>query len=1807
MFKIRKFIKPIAAFLFLNTVCYIFGPTVALALTSGPTAPEYTSFEPVDTTDMVEMPTGDFNYNLPLLEVPGPAGGYPLSLSYHAGILPEEEASWVGLGWTLNPGAITRNVNGYPDDFKDIEGFTRLFWEGGEIKTKSVGLSVGLANVATVTASMDLSQDTYKGRGIGWSAGLSAGAGALNAGVTFGRNGYGQGFGSGRIGLGTTISNKSGTGFANGGVGLSISSGGAQVGFNAGINSKDDKGQKSLFGASISSSGSGGYSANGIGYSSFISNNGSDGSRSFTYSRNIDIPIPFAPIVSLSIGKKYTRYWTDDVDAAEVNGSLYMPSAAYNDEYFDDHDFDVLRLLDGENVTETDANYATGGALPSYDNYMMLGQGIGGAIEPFAQYNYIVNRNQPDGLDRYYNLQPGFDARKPQFRVKDAFSNKFILNEPAFQVNWQSSGLSSIDMSNATIESGDDMFAGYNGHHLYGRNQIEYLTNEEITANNPKIGLTGFINYESGDFNRSLAPDKQIGGFVATNASGVKYHYALPAYNFEEYRYSENIVKPQGTAFNESYNKGQYAYLWHLTAVTGPDYVDNGTPGFDESDYGYWVSFEYGKWTDQYIWRTPGNDMNRDLDTNFQNFSQGKKEIYYLDAIKTKTHTALFVKEIRKDGKSSIEYLKDIGTREVDGERKEIELLTDEARDGGFIPRSLDCECKKIISPLDDVHESNINYTARPVSQLKLKDIYLFDNEALAQVNLDKASGSGYEQDYTYQWIEVGNSPSCPDNAVRFNAHLEDNVLDVNDLPAALENGFIRKISLTTDESLAPLSPNSFDFDLVARDNPYLNPNSYALGGKLTLKQIEYFGKGSSASILPPVKFEYDLPEDYRNATMHLNQLQGVLLSAGDIIKVRPTGSSELSYFVVMENGTSVRKIQGDLETTQPVSIEYTLTKNPPYVQGYKDLWGMFKSDFNEYDFQQNQNMGSAVTDISAKSTDVWSLRTIKNQMGSEIKIDYESDDYIAQVDDRSGQLNLTNVSRLTTSGRLRLFAPPEQINSLGLEVNDIVDIALYFSRRFVNPEGDDSFQAEFMAPDAWGAGSVDDRDITGSKVVGISSNYIDILNQNAWLNATNWFNGSGLKSNVDFIAGNLISYGNQNTLKGGGLRVKSLFILDPVTDDASVTQYQYADNGETSGVSPYTPYSLDNVQFNYPSNAHYHDENRKTQKSNDFRKLLNAPIFDLFAKSAIYPAPGAIYGQVTVQNQFVTAGIAKNMPGYVVYEFETFHPEKYQIAYNTTALTGTGTYRGLTVEDGEDKQVTLTSYGVQEGTLLKTSRYDHSDRLIGTTSTITLDDVMQDNVGSGSLAGTYAAQYPTALGNEVNGQGVIETTTLDARIIRKAPSVTLHNVTTKYTKYPGLVLGTITEDLRSGVTMFERTLAYDFFSGDATEHYSEDGYGEKFVTKTVPAFRLQTTNSAAYPEMGIGSMFNENRNMLTQEGASFTFKITDDFDVNVEDWNNHKESLLGASLQTWKDLGNKVMSPTGVLTQSDDGLYRKRSSYSFIGDGTINPDGTQSNTNIDVDFKVSNVVNSSSWRKSGEGTLFDVNSHVLEAKDINGNYATTKFDIDLQRVYSAATNVRYNAYAYSGAEDAPLGNAFGGGVLIGEGTVSSSSPHRGQYALDVNANQKGFSFEATDVKQGATYLISCWTTKPDQTKIVYTINGNTAGLVLPAETLGQVGNWYQIRAKVKLASNVTKANFEVKAGTQSIKLDDFLVKPADAGFTGYAYNQWGELSDVINANNLSTHYEYDEMGRLKSVWTESFQYGKKKVSENTIKYINQN
>ncbi len=795
---LRKLARPWAAVFILANVLNVLAPTISWALTSGPTAPEATSFEPVDTTDMVNLATGDFTYNVPLLEVPGPAGGYPLSLSYHGGIQPNEDASWVGLGWTLNPGAINRTVSGYADDFKNVAGVDRSFWEGGSTTTYSIGVSVGAAMGPNVSAGLTISDDTYKGFGIGGyvGAGYGFGIGPLgaNVGTTVGISPYGNTYSSTGVSLGIGVTSKSGLGLGLS-TGASIDQDGAVNSYVAGGLSykKGEKGRtQSLLGSSLSSS-AGGPSVSVGGGSVGIHNSNAGKISTSGYDYSLTIPVNGA--LSIHLGTSYQRYWTDETVTVLTNGSLYFPKTKLNEGDLDNKAFDSYDLM-GKLQTKSDEQL--NGSFVDYDHYGVSGQGISGSIKPYHYKSFLYRQNKKDQNGNYlvkgYPL--GGNPNPVQFRFINDFSNRYTYSPPSFS---GSNPLTySFDSNENTGESGDDGYDAANNT-LYGSKSVQWFTNYQISpprnqetgelleSNSNIAQRSGFIDskpkgfdraYDSFtfDFNTSevsfVAPADQIGGFKVTSPSGVSYHYALPVYAFEEYTYSGNKDEKGKDFFNRYKRKQKYAYTWLLTTVTGPDFYDRNQNGIaDNGDYGYWVNFDYGKWTDQYNWRNPAEGYNKDVDLRYNNFSKGKKEIYFLNSIRTQTHTALFVKEIRNDAKGTVNLFNEaVQASEITtggggnfftdlfgittGSSTTRTVVIDE---GGFSPKTVG------------------GITRYPTSQLKLRKIYLVKNEDLAGFSDLESKSTVYNH-----------------SANSINYHLGYNVLDIHDV-YSIENDLMNK------------------------------------------------------------------------------------------------------------------------------------------------------------------------------------------------------------------------------------------------------------------------------------------------------------------------------------------------------------------------------------------------------------------------------------------------------------------------------------------------------------------------------------------------------------------------------------------------------------------------------------------------------------------------------------------------------------------------------------------------------------------------------------------------------------------------------------------------------------------------------------------------------------------------------------------------------------------------------------------------------------------------------------------------------
>ncbi|HWZ22305.1 MAG TPA: hypothetical protein VNW06_06595, partial [Cytophagaceae bacterium] len=639
----RKLLRITSVVLLLNILTSTLAPSISYALTAGPTAPEYTSFEPIDATDMVNLATGDFTYSIPLFEVPGPEGGYPLSMSYHAGISPEEEGSWVGLGWGLNVGAINRIVNIHPDDMNNESVTIHDTWSGGETETYSIGIGVGINDAVSVGVGVDFANDTYKGSGTGVNINAGIGGGdkdsQVGVGISAGLGPYGGGYvgvnlTAGTAGQGVGLSGNIGltASFGDGSTHLSGTAG-ASVTYNG--KGKKRYNNMSLIGAEISTDG-GRVSTSVAGISVTAISDNSNNIISKTSGFSASIPIFETPLY-INLGHQKTRYYTDSYDLENQLGVLYANAQDGSQK----QSFDSYALKSATSANpffdgEFDMN---GGSLPAYDSYNVVAQGLSGSIQPYLFESGTITRkvqwNQVDGSLTYVpangfvfdnTYKPYSADKKVSFRFMNEFSNSMVLNTD----NLLGSSLDNYKVTNSNYAIGKDQkmyndntstdFNSTTGA-LAGSKHVEWFTNDEITnaflpgADNsyPNRALAkGFIPnvtdrntfFSDGIYGVNI-PDN-IGGFMITNSSGVSYHYAQPVYNFEETQVMYANTANQGNSYRRIDKPVPYAYTWLLTSVTGPDYVDRGIIGqIDEADWGYWVKFEYGKWTDQYIWRTP--------------------------------------------------------------------------------------------------------------------------------------------------------------------------------------------------------------------------------------------------------------------------------------------------------------------------------------------------------------------------------------------------------------------------------------------------------------------------------------------------------------------------------------------------------------------------------------------------------------------------------------------------------------------------------------------------------------------------------------------------------------------------------------------------------------------------------------------------------------------------------------------------------------------------------------------------------------------------------------------------------------------------------------------------------------------------------------------------------------------------------------------------------------------------------------------------------------------------------------------------
>jgi hypothetical protein len=625
---IQKYKRHIAAFFLLNFLAEIITPTAALALTSGPTQPEVNEFQAINASDMVDPATGDFSYNIPLLEV----DGYPVNLSYRGGINMDQEATCVGLGWNMNVGSIARNLRGLPDDFDGDKVVKKLNMKDNISYGINIGAGGEIFGIDPIQMNFGfgLSYNNYSGYDFVQKVGISFSLGS-NVNVGLGLNSSADGLTispnlslqakakdkennslSGSLSVGTSYNSRTGI------KAISLSANATLA-----TNDKTTKEGKNQTHSTSDKLGS-------------ISNGSSYTFGSMTHVPQITMPMHTSAIsgsfkiggtvfgfdASADISGNYTK---QKLATKEITSPAYGYLNLHKGQSAEDAMLDFNREKDGV-FTEATTNLP----IPNltYDQFSVMGQGVGGSYRAFrSDIGYVYdprasNTSESNSIGaeiEFANLtHPGVDwinttvdgtsgkwSDQNYASQKIGFSESGVTGyEPAY---FKEMGEMSVDddplynniqeeiavryeldeqasstgLKSQLITENSVLFDLNNKNKRtkrVKRNQLfSYLTVAECEHFGLQTSL--FSQMAKYDAQSSLINGHHIGQITTTKTDGTRYVYGLPAYNNAHKEVSFNV---------SGFTSGQYLQNTNMVLYT---------PGVDDTE-------SNGKGTDNFFTST---------------------------------------------------------------------------------------------------------------------------------------------------------------------------------------------------------------------------------------------------------------------------------------------------------------------------------------------------------------------------------------------------------------------------------------------------------------------------------------------------------------------------------------------------------------------------------------------------------------------------------------------------------------------------------------------------------------------------------------------------------------------------------------------------------------------------------------------------------------------------------------------------------------------------------------------------------------------------------------------------------------------------------------------------------------------------------------------------------------------------------------------------------------------------------------------------------------------------------------------------
>lgn len=605
-----------ASILLIIMVLNTFFPSSLFGLSGGNKAPELESFQALNMDNLVNASTGDFSYNIPLMNV----GFHGINLFYQAGITMDQEATMVGLGWNINAGVIDRNVRGIPDDFDGDEIIKKLstkpyttfgasFSAGSELY--GVNLGGALNDSVSINASLGIYHNSYDGIGFEYSLGPSLSLGLRN---------------KSSLSLGLGINGNS-----DGGISLNPS-----VNFEANFKKKLllDKFSGFQIGTTINSKA-------GLQNLSLSIPLSLMERKNFKYFINLGNSISFSKpsfIQEIDFPRKNRSFRFNGKVGAELFGLFenFTVSGYYSSQFIDDNEIAVpgYGTLYIENSSpEGIQDFHRRGELPpsvdipnlaipifDKDVYTVAGPGLSGSMEISRSDFGIVrdrlsqnsNNAETIGLEAGpgTTLHTGLDPvlvhtsqSTSAWSSLNSFQNLLSFKSvPYNQVAQEKPFLKSESEVNVEIPKPNDLFEQMHGLDVFRPNltkigQFEFSASgtlksmPDLTPNLSMMGITGKRNerlkrsnnvtyhtYKEaktfgfsrylGVYNnlQGIAKNHHIAEIIVENEDGYKYVYGIPVYNLEQ---TEETFSVDGTPNNllDAKNTGLIIYNDTLNSI----------------------------------------------------------------------------------------------------------------------------------------------------------------------------------------------------------------------------------------------------------------------------------------------------------------------------------------------------------------------------------------------------------------------------------------------------------------------------------------------------------------------------------------------------------------------------------------------------------------------------------------------------------------------------------------------------------------------------------------------------------------------------------------------------------------------------------------------------------------------------------------------------------------------------------------------------------------------------------------------------------------------------------------------------------------------------------------------------------------------------------------------------------------------------------------------------------------------------------------------------------------------------------------